>query len=570
MKFGIENLESKNKIFDTLFYGIAIAIPLSVMIFVLYPILKVAVSSFFINGQLNWSYYADFFRYPKIVLIKNTIIITFMSTLFSLFMGLILALTVVRSHLRGRKLIHFGTILNMISPPFVNAIVFTMLLGRRGIITNSIFGLNAQFVGPPAIVVLQTISNASIAYLVISSVLKNIDSNLESAAIDLGASKIRVFLTVTFPLLLPGITAAGSIVFANVLSDFGTPILVGGGFRVLASEAYLQVLSNYKLEYAATISMMLLSLSVWIIWIEKLFLKNRQFVSEKFNYAYESNKQISYFSRPILLILHSIAIIYIIFIFVQFTTVAIGAFTNVWGYDYTFSLKHFSRAKVQMTKSLFNSLSFAFKVAFVGPFWGVATAYFYSKIKEKVLKDSINFLALIPMIIPGTVMGISYVMAFHQKPFYLTGTALIIIIICIVRELPISFNNGKAILKQMASNLEEASMDLGATSLFTFTRVIIPILSPAYKVGMYHSFIHVMITIGAIIFLITPRHVTLTFEIFRAVNSGNLGEGAAYALILIVFTLLGLLSLSFLWKIPSFLLKIKERLKFNDNGYRKY
>ena len=553
-KSGQSAIPNKRWLSHWLFTGIAVAIPVFLLIFVLFPLTRMILASFIQDGLVDFTYYRRLLGGRQAVLFRNTLLITFSSTFLAVLLGLAVSMAVQRSRVPVRKWFHYTAILNMISPPFVSDIVFIMLFGRRGLITNRLLGLSVSLVGPQMIVILQTIANASIAYLVISSVLRGIDPNIENSATDLGASSHRVFFTVTLPLLAPGLVASGSLIFANVLADFGTPILVGGGTRVLASEAYIQLLSNYNLGYAAALSVGLLFLSSWAFGLERMLLRNREFVSanvaENISAGGEAARRDPYTVPNTFL-----ASLFSLLILVQFMAVAAGAFTNIWGYDFSFSLRHFQSSSLQIGKSLNNSLSFAFRVALIGPLLGVVAATLYQRSKG-LMKPLINHLSLIPFAVPGTVMGISYVLAFNRPPLALTGTALIIVLVCIVRELPISFNSTKAMLKQVSHHLEEASRDLGASQWHTLTRIMIPILAPAYKVGMLHGFIHVMITIGAIIFLITPRHVTITFEIFRAVNSGRLGEGAAYALTLIVFTVLGLAVLNLLWKLPPVVRKI--------------
>ncbi|SMP40218.1 ABC transporter permease [Anoxynatronum buryatiense] len=558
LKNGHSVILNKRRISDVLFAGIAVAVPVFLLLFVFFPLVKMLTYSFFQNGQWNFSHYQQLLGGRYITLFRNTLLVTFSSTFLAVMLGLSVTLAIHRSRIRFRKLFHYAAILNMISPPFVSAIVFIMLFGRRGLIANRLLGMSITLVGPQMIVVLQTIANASIAYLVISSVLRGIDPNIEKSATDLGASRYRVFYTVTLPLLAPGLIASASLIFANVLADFGTPILVGGGYRVLASEAYIQLLSNYNLGYAATLSVALLFLSSWMFTVERLLLKNKEFVSA--NIAEQTSELVDHTNEnPYSLLNGLLATLFSLLIVTQFFTVAAGAFTNVWGYDFSFSLRHFQTARFQISKSLQNSLYFAFRVALIGPMLGITAAYLYQR-SRGLVRTAINHMAMAPFAVPGTVMGISYVMAFNRPPLALTGTAMIIIIVCMIRELPISFNSAKAILKQVSNNLEEASRDLGASRWHTFTRIIVPILFPAYKAGMLHGFIHVMITIGAIIFLITPRYVTITFEIFRAVNSGRLGEGAAYAFTLVVFTVLGLAGLHLLWKMPALFCRIKEKM----------
>ncbi|UNC90835.1 ABC transporter permease [Candidatus Contubernalis alkaliaceticus] len=548
---------TKDRLTEFIFLGMAIAVPVILLIFVLYPVLKVSWSSIYDGSQLTLKFYEQLFLTEKVKLLWNTAYLSLLSTFCATLLGLILALGVVRSSWPGKKIFNFAAILHIISPPFVSAIVYIMLFGRRGFITNTLLGLDVNFIGWQAVFFLQTIGNASIAYLIIANVLKRLDRTMEKSALDLGASKSRVFFTITLPLLLPGITAAFLLVFTNILADFGTPILVGGGFRVLASEAYLQVISLFNMGFAAALCFILLVPCLSIIFLEKLILGNRIFTSSVLSDEGSLDRELR-FHPAVSAALYLVCLLFALYTFTHLALIIIGTFTNIWGYDFTFSLRHMNSVWAQGFSSVKNSLRFAVQIAIFGPFLGMCAAY-YLKRRRSILSKGFEFLSILPYAVPGPVMGIAYVMAFHHPPLMLTGTSLIIVIICMIRELPISFNAGKAVLEQVSKNLEQASRDLGANSWDTFTRVVLPLMAPAYRVGMIHAFIHGMITIGAIIFLITPRNKVLTFEIFVAINRGNLGEGAAFAFILIVMTVAGLFLLNLPWQLPVLWKSIRER-----------
>jgi len=550
----------KDRFTDVLFLGMTVVIPLILLTFVLFPVLKVALASFMEGEQLSLIFYRELFLTGKIKLIWNTLLVSGLSALFASALGMAMAVAVARSSWPGKNILNFAAILHIISPPFVSAIVFIMLFGRRGYITSTLLGLNVNLIGWEAIVLLQTLGNASIAYLIMVNVLKRIDKNLERSALDLGASRLRTFFTVTLPLMLPGITAAVLLVFTNILADFGTPILVGGGFRVLASEAYIQVISQHNMGFAAALCMVLLVPCLSIVLLEKLILGNRLYLSSRLSETGNSREKEQVFTKPVMAFLYLICFLFAFVTFAELAVIVTGAFTNIWGHDFTFSLRHLSAVWEQGFRSVKNSLRFAFLVALFGPLLGICTAYFLQKSKS-FTKRFFEFLAILPYAVPGPVMGISYVLAFNSQPLLLTGTFFIVVFVSIIRELPISFNAGKAVLHQVAGNLEQASKDLGSNRWDTLTRVIFPLMAPAYRVGMVHAFIHAMITIGAIIFLITPRNKVVTFEIFTAVNSGRLGEGAAFALLLIIMTVAGLSLFYLVSKIPVVWKKIKERLK---------
>ncbi len=548
---------------DSIFRGMGMLIPLSLLVFILYPFFRVFLSSLGVPGPFTLQYYSQVFFSPKVILVWNTLLVSVPSSLLATALGLLLALLVVRSGLPGRGFFNLFAIFNIISPPFVSALSFIMLFGRRGLITRDLLGLDVQLFGWESIVVLQAFGHASVAYLVIATLLSRMDRELENAARDLGASESRVFFSVTLPLLTPGLTAAFVLSFTLSLADFGTPLLVGGGFRVLASEAYLQVIGQYNMALAAALCVLLLLPCLAVFRLEKLILGERSFLSEAPVQAIGSRKkEVSSrgFHPLVTALLLFIALLFIMFSLSIFLTIVTGAFTNIWGYDYTLSLKHFEAIWGQGLKSVRNSITFALWVALCGPMVGIVTAYYLAGRRGSAARF-LEFTAILPFVIPGPFLGISYVLSFHRPPLVLTGTALIIILLCIFRELPISFKAAQAVLRQVSENLAMASLDLGANHRQTFTRIFLPLTAPAYRVGMIHAFIHVMTTIGAIIFLITPRYKVATFEIFDATNRGSLGQGAAFALLLIVLTVAGLVILNLAWKIPSFRHRHKERLQ---------
>ncbi len=266
---------------------------------------------------------------------------------------------------------------------------------------------------------------------------------------------------------------------------------MGGGFRVLASEAYLQVIGQYNMPLASALSVFLVLPCIAVFWLEKIVLGERSFLSEapveSVAAAGTTGKGRS-FHPLVSAILLFFGLFFLLFTLAIFATIAVGALTNIWGYDYTFSLRHFQDIWGQGTRSVRNSLFFAFWVATLGPLLGIITAYYLEK-SPFTGSRFYEFLALLPFVIPGPFLGISYVLAFHRSPLALTGTASIIVLLCVYRELPVSFKAGQAVLRQVSTNLEQASLDLGANRWQTFLRVFLPLMAPAYRIGMIHAFI---------------------------------------------------------------------------------
>jgi len=218
----------------------------------LWPIAAVLITSVYNNGSISFNYYYDLFTVNRKLLL-NSIFVASLSTILSVSWGLVIALFITHSNNKGKKVVFSVLLLTMISPPFVTSLAYIMLLGKRGIITYQLLGLSLNPYGWHGIVLMQTLGFTSLAALLIIGVLRGIDKNLEQASLDLGADSYQTLTGIIIPLVKPGIIAAALITFIRSLADFGTPIIIGGGYSVLATEAYLNVVGLYNLPRASSL-----------------------------------------------------------------------------------------------------------------------------------------------------------------------------------------------------------------------------------------------------------------------------------------------------------------------------
>ncbi len=509
---------------------IYVLIAASVLLFILWPTIAILVKSVYYNGNFTFGQYIQLFTENRQLLL-NSILVAASSTVLAVILGLFVALFITHSGNRGKKTVFAVLLLTMISPPFVSALSYIMLFGRRGIITYYLLGLSINPYGWHGVVLMQTLSHASLAALIILGVLRGIDKSLEQASRDLGAGSLSTLLKITIPLAKPGIIAAALISFIQSLADFGTPIIIGGNFTVLATEAYLNVIGLYNLPRAAAMGTLLMIPALLMFVIYRRVVEN----SEYFSLRVGSDSSLV-LSRWINHVLALVTWAFILFQLLQYATILWGAFAKTWGVDFTFSMKHIQALGMGQLLAFARSLEYALIAALAGSLIGMIIAYMVERKKFPGYRI-LDFLATLPYMIPGPFLGIAYVLAFHDKPLILTGTVFIVIVNCIYRQLPISTKAGTAILTQLNPETEYGARDLGADEISTFKDVILPSLKPAFLIGFINTFTTTMTTIGAIIFLVVPGSEVATVQMFNAIKTGQIGVSAVIANMIIIVTL---------------------------------
>ncbi len=512
----------------------------SVIIFILWPMLEVFLKSIYPDGNLCFSIYKNLFTENRQLLI-NSIFVSVSSTFIAIFLGLCIALYVIYSAKKDKKIIMGTLVLTMISPPFVSSMVYIMLFGRRGLITDQLLNLNINPYGWQGIIIVQGLGHTSLAALILIGVLQGIDANLENASRDSGAGCLQTLKNIIIPLAVPGILAAFLISFIKSLSDFGTPIIIGGNFNVLATEAYLNVIGLYNLPVAAAMSILLLVPALLVFIFYRKIMSNSDFFS--LHNGGSSNDRM-FLSKKTKLFLRTVTWIFIIIMFIKYFTIFWGAFAKTWGVDFTLSLRHIRKFNYRKLDSFFRSLKYALIAGVLGSFIGLLLSYILAR-KSFVGNQIIDFISNLPYMIPGTFFGIGYLMAFNSPPLKLTGTAFIIIVNCIFRQLPIGTRAGISVLSQLNPELEDSARGLGANDFYVVKDIVFPNLKPAFLISFINTFTTTMITIGAIIFLVTPGSKVATVELFDAIKEGNIGLGAVFANLIIITVLA--VNVLFIW-----------------------
>ncbi len=505
----------------------------SVLVFILWPVLAVFFQSIVIDGRLDFSAYTWLFT-DEIGLLWNSVFVSTLSTVFSVLLGVCVALYLTHTRLPGKKIVFGVLMLSIIAPPFVSSLVYIMLFGRRGLVTHKLLGLTLNPYGWHGVVLMQTAGFTAMAALLILGVLHRVDRAQEFASHDLGASAFSTLVNVTLPLAMPGILVAGVVVFIRSLSDFGTPIIIGGRFSVLATQAYLNVVGLYDMPRAAAMSMALLVPAL------VAFLIYRRVIG-RCNFASDSTQLEHGHERIALspLLLWGLAICtwgYIGFELLKYGTIFAGAVTRTWGVDFTPTLAHFQALTEDKLDCFFRSLRYALVAGAAGAVMGAVIAYVLER-KQVFGARFFDFVADFPYIIPGPFFGIAYILAFHNPPLILTGTAFIVVANCVYRQLPISIKSGMAVLKQCRPEIEAGARDLGAKDRHVFMDIVAPLMRPAILIAFINTFTMTMITIGAIIFLVSPSTKVATVAMFGEIKRGRIGEASVLANLIIVTVL---------------------------------
>ena len=509
---------------------------ISLMLFILWPIYKVLSESFFSDqGALTLRYYTEALqKQDNIRVLKNTLVSGLTVSCFATILGFLFAYADAFIRMRFKRLFSLLAILPIVSPPFALSMAFIMLFGQRGFITYSLLGIkDANVYGFLGLVVVQTLTFFPIAYLVLAGLLRQIDPSYEEAARNLGATRWQIFKTITLPLVTPGIANSFLLVFIQAVADFGNAMVIGGNYTTLAAKIYLQAMGNYDIKGGTALAAILLTLSIVMFAIQKYWVGGKSYVTV----TGKPSRQREYVSDPVVLWLVSLPCFAIsVFILVLYILIPYGSFVNLWGIDYTPTIKHYEYVWSLGMKPIWDTTLLSLLAMPVTGILGMVIAFLITR-KRFAGRGTMEFVSLLSMAIPGTVIGIGYILAYNEPPVVLTGTAAIIIIAFLFRNMPVGIRAGVASLEQIDPSIEEAAQDLGANSFTVFTTVTIPLIKAAFFSGLIYSFVRSMTAVSAVIFLVSASYNLLTVAIMSQVDVGRLGVAAAYSTILIIIVL---------------------------------
>ncbi len=478
----------------------------------------------------------------------NTLLLALMTATGTTALGALIALYAERGSQRLQRPLNVLAMLPIITPPFVVGLGLILLFGRAGLVNQGLewaFGVTPTrwFYGLFGVWLAQMFAFTPIAFMILRGVVQGISPSVEEAAQTLRASRLKTFTTVTLPLMKPGLTNAFLVGFIESMADFGNPIVVGGQYAVLSTDIFFAIVgAQFDQGRAASLALILTGFALGVFFVQ-------QRVLGRVGYTTVTGKGDAGLAMPlpdgVRRLCLWVAGPWLAFTVVVYLFAFIGGFVQTWGRDYTPTLAHLRTAfDLQWGEhglvwagtawnSLFTTVRLAAIAAPLSAGLGLLIAWLLARTKfagQRVFE----FGALLAFAIPGTVLGISYVVAFNVPPFELTGTALIIVLCFVFRSLPVGVRAGTASLRQLDPSIDEASTMLRASTATTLRRIVLPLLRPALVAALVYSFVRSMTTVSAVVFLVTAENELATTYIIGRVGNGDYGVALAYCTVLIV------------------------------------
>ena len=474
------------------------------------------------------------------------------------------------------------SMLPVVSPPFVLSLSMIMLFGKAGIITYFLLGMEDNSVyGFWGIVIVQTLTFFPVCYMMLKGLLKNIDPSLEEAARDMGASRWKVFATVTFPLLLPGLGNAFLVTFIESIADFANPMIIGGSYDTLATTIYLQITGAYDKQGAAAMAVVLLCITLGMFIVQKYYLEAKTAATLT---GKASRGRMLIDDRSVTVPLTLLCSLATIFVIMMYACVPIGALFPTWGYKFTpLTLKWFSQVftRYHGLQAFRDSFVLSLIASPITALLSMIISYLVVKRKFKS-KGFIEAVSMLAMAVPGTVLGVGYIRGYSGGLFHsanwpifaeggalhglfpngllggIYGSAAILVIVFVVRSLPTGTRSGISALRQIDKSIEESAYDMGADSFKVFMTVTLPLIKDSFLSGLVTAFVRSITAISAIILLVTPSVYLITVQINEFAEKGAYSIACAFATILILITYGSVLLMNLFIKYFGTSKKIKE------------
>ena len=533
-------------------------------VFIIYPIVMVLLKSLTSAEHPGLEVYRNLLSSSYVrSSLYNSLSMGAAAAFLSCVVGFLFAYAVTRTDIPFKGFFNLMAIVPIISPPFLGAVSVLLLFGSNGLITSKLLGIyNYPIYGFKGLLFAQVVTFFPVAYLTLKGVLESISPTLEDAALDLGSSRSQVFRKVTLPLALPGIASALLVIFIESLADFGNPlVLAGSNFPTLSVQAYLQITGMYDLPGGAALSVILLIPSITAFVVQKYWVEKRKYVTVTGKPTNTAIKGVSTTTKWVLFgVCAFIAGVVLLFYGVIFA----GAFAKLWGIDPSFTLRNFDYVWSVGREAIMDTLIIAGISTPISGLLGMAIAFLVVR-KNFPGKKAMDFISMLSFALPGTVVGIGYILAFNKRPFMLTGTLAILVLNFIFRYFPVGIQAGVATLRQVDASIEEAASNLGAGTEKTFTKVTLPLIAPAFFSALVFAFVRAMTAISAAVFLVSADWNLMTVQILNQVNSGRLGAAAAFSVVLIGIIVAAMIIIRL---VVDKLLGIRYQARFQGGGYK--
>jgi iron(III) transport system permease protein len=510
------------------------------ILFVLYPAVKLLVITFSADGSFSLQNFSGIWKNPyDRRALGNSLFLGLCVALAGTFLGFCFAYFTVRMRVPAFLKWAVGTLtlLPLISPPFTSSVALTLALGPNGIILSFLGIPQVSFYGFWGTWLAETLTYFPVAFLALAAVLVSLDPSMEDAALSMGSSPWRVFWTITLPMTTPGLANSLLLLFANSLADFATPlVLAGHTFPVLPTQAYLQITGLYDLRGGAALSFLLLVPALIAYLLQHYWVSRKSYVTITGKSGAQSSvKGMGSIGEGFIFALCIGITAFVIFLY---AIIFMASFVKVFGVNHAFTMEHFAYVFRHGNKAIKDTLIVACLATPIGGLLAVVIGCITHR-KKFLGNRFLDFTCMLNYALPGTVVGIAYILAFNTRPIVLTGTLTILVSAYIFRYFAAGIRSVVASLHQIDKNIEEASLSLGAGGARTFFKVTLPLVIPAVLAGMKYLFIHSMTAISATIFLVSVNWTLLTTRILESMTGLQFAQASAFSVVLIGLVFIG-------------------------------
>lgn len=522
------------------------------VLFVIYPLVRLLIGAATNKGALDLGPAAGILADPTTWrAFANSLVLATLVGGLGTALGFLFAFTVERGGFgrTWRRILDLSILLPLISPPFTNSISFIFSFGPSGIITHGLLGLGRfQVYGLWSTMFSESLTYFPLAYLTLRPMLAGIDGNLEEMAFSLGSGRWRVFRTVVLPLTVPGLGNAFLLVFAASLADFATPLILAGNMPVLPTEAFLQISGLFDLRGGAVLSLLLLVPALVVFFAQRRWVGRRSYVTVTGRSGHVASRQAPPTSVRMATLIACLLIV--AFVVYLYAIIFYASIIKTFGADNTLTLQHYWVIFTEGLPTIRDTLIIAAITTPLGGFYSVIVGSLVARSHSRS-SNAMEVVSMLNYALPGTIIGIAYLIAFNGPPIMLTGTAWIIIICCLFYYSPAGIRTTVALMHQIDRGIEEASMSLGAGDLRTFRRITLPLVLPGLFAGLSVLFIRTMTAISATIFLVSVHWNLITVSILENMTELQLGPAAAFSVFVIAVVLVVLAALSALLRALS-------------------
>jgi iron(III) transport system permease protein len=510
--------------------------------FLLYPIIAVLLKSVRDTSGFTLNYYRVFFRadyyYQSLY---NTLLLGVINTVVCVVVGFCLAYMTTRGPWLLRKPLKIIALIPLIAPPYLFALSLIIMFGRNGIVTRAL-DLPWQLYGFTGVVISQSLAFIPLAYMMIESTLMSLNPNLEESAYDMGATEATILRTITIPLLAPGLLKAALLIFVMTIAEFGNAAILGGRTPFLAPDTYTVITGESDFNMGSVLSVILILPCIIIFFVHNYLLEGKKFTTIGGKPVASEPRKITPLVMVPFVIITTVAAGAI---FICFGVVFVASFYKILGVTGDIVLSNY--LDFTSNKAIFNSIRVSLIAAVIGATIGVLLSYVI--VRGKFFgRTFIEMVSLSGFALPGTVLGIGYLLAFSAPPLKLTGGIMILALNCVFRFIAVGVEAGISKLHQIHIEIEEASADLGASFFTTFYKIVLPIMFPAFIAGFVYTFMTAIVSLSAVVFLVSPGFDLAAVKIFDAAVYGEVGTASATTMKLVLIVMLCMLILDFITK----------------------